>query len=171
MFFCVYPVLLLILLVLYIFSRRFKPCKRPMKSLSSVVFWNWPISQLDSNFVVIVISSLINIKYGSWEVKEAATNTGLSYALLFFGILYPIFMQIFLYKKRESLKKYHFRKKYGNAYDSLDEEKNRFFLYPLFSYYRRLFVSLSIILLPTAFIVQYFVLTMSSTVMIILIGF
>ena len=66
LFLCVYPSLLLILLILYIFSRYFKTCNRPMERLSSVVFWNWPIKQLNDNFIVIVISSLINIKYGSW---------------------------------------------------------------------------------------------------------
>ena len=66
LFLCVYPVMLLTLLIIYILSRYFKPCKKSMKSLSSVVFWNWPITQLNDNFVVIVISSLINIKYGSW---------------------------------------------------------------------------------------------------------
>ena len=43
LFMCVYPVMLFIMLILYILSRYFKPFKRPMKSLSSVLFWNWPI--------------------------------------------------------------------------------------------------------------------------------
>ena len=44
-------------------------------------------------------------------------------------------------------------------------------LYPLFSYYRRLLIVISVILLPDNFIAQYFILTMSTFGMIVLIGY
>ena len=80
-------------------------------------------------------------------------------------------MQAFLYKRRDLLTKYSFLRRFGSAYKGLDERENRFVLYPLFSYYRRLLVILSIIMLPNNFIVQYFVLTMSVIATIILIGY
>ena len=101
---------------------------------------------------------------------EAAINTGLSYALLAFISIYPLCMQTFLYKRRDSLKQEGFRKRFGSAYDSLDEKKNRFLIYPLFSFYRKLFICMSIILAPTIFIAQYFILTITSIAIIILIG-
>ena len=142
-----------------------------MKSLRSLAFWNWPISQLDDNYIVIVIGCLINIVYGSWEIKGAAINTGLSYALLAFVCLYPVCMQTFLYKKRDKLKQSRFARNFKSTYEFLDERDNRFLLYPLFSFYRRLFVSISIILLPTTFIAQYFVVMISVIAMIMLIGY
>ena len=80
-------------------------------------------------------------------------------------------MQAFLYKRRSLLTKHSFLRRFGSAYKGLDERENRFVLYPLFSYYRRLLVILSIIMLPNNFIVQYFVLTMSVIATIILIGY
>ena len=44
LFTCVYPAILLTFLVLYILNRYLKLFKKPMETLSSVLFWNWPIN-------------------------------------------------------------------------------------------------------------------------------
>ena len=139
--------------------------------LRDMVFWNWPIQFFNDSFIVIVINSLINIKYASWEVEEAAINTGISYALLVLACIYPVLMQAFLYKRRDLLTKYSFLRRFGSAYKGLDERENRFVLYPLFSYYRRLLVILSIIMLPNNFIVQYFAFAFSGMAIVFLLGY
>ena len=80
-------------------------------------------------------------------------------------------MQVFLYKRRNSLTKPDFRRKYSLAYEGLDKNKDSFILYSLFSYYRRLLVIVSLIMIPKIFIAQYFVLTTTVLVIVIVIGY
>ena len=75
-------------------------------------------------------------------------NTGLSLSILGFLILYPFLMQSFLYYRRAHLKKKSFKKKYSQAYNGLEEKNLKFLLYPIFFYYRRILIPLSIILFP-----------------------
>ena len=85
-------------------------------------------------------------------------NTGVACGLLAFVSLYPVFMQTFLYRRRGKLTKFNFLRKYGSAYEEFEETQNKFVLYPLFSYYRRILVPITIIFLPDTFIAQYLVL-------------
>ena len=95
----------------------------------------------------------------------------MSYALLVLACVYPVFMQAFLYKRRDLLTKHSFIRRFGSAYEGLDEKENRFVLYPLFSYYRRLLIIVSIIMLPNNFTVQYFALAFSGMAIVFLIGY
>jgi hypothetical protein len=152
LFMGVYP----IMLAAYAFFKLLSGCCTSVKWLEvwfgDVVFWSWPIKFLNDSFIIIVISCLINIVYASWETKEAAINTGIAYALLIVISLYPAFMQLFLYYRREMLTKKSFLRKFGLAYQGLDAKDNKFLLYPLFSYYRRVAVPITIILFPTTYI-------------------
>ena len=115
-FILVYPLMLIGYFLLFLLKKCF-PCLNSLRIwFRDIVFWNWPIKYLNDSFIVIVISCLINIVYGSWETKEAAINTWISWVLLILAVLYAPFMQSFLYSRRASLKKHNFRRKYNGAY-------------------------------------------------------
>ena len=116
LFMGLYPLMIFIFILLTLLDKCFLSLTEVTRSFSGIVFWNWPIGFLNDSFIVIVISCLINIKYSSWEVKEAAINSGISWALLALACIYPAFMQGFLYKRRLSLKKPGFMRKYTAAY-------------------------------------------------------
>ena len=103
LFMGLYPLMMICYLLLFLLNKCC-PCMSWLRiKLRDFVFWSWPIKFFNDSFIVIVISCLINIVYGSWQVEEAAINTGLSCVLLGIVILYPALMQFFLYKRRASL--------------------------------------------------------------------
>ena len=117
-----------------------------------MLFWQLPIQSIQDNYIVIVICALINLLYGSWGNGEAILNSSLAAITLVFLAIYPVYMQLYLYRRRDMLKKASFIRKYGAAYTNLRIIKDRFMFYPLIFYYRRL-------LLP--FVILYFSRTLS----------
>ena len=103
LFMGLYPLMVITFVLLTLLNKFFPSLTEKRISFSGIVFWNWPIGFLNDSFIVIVISCLINIKYSSWEVKEAAINSGISWALLALACIYPAYMQTFLYKRRNRL--------------------------------------------------------------------
>ena len=159
LFMGLYPLMLVFFLLLILFSLCCPSLIMKYRERArDIVFWNMPIKFLNDSYTIIVISCFINIKYASWETKEAVYNTGVACGLLAFVSLYPVFMQTFLYCRRDLLIEFDFRRKYGSAYEEFEETRNKFVLYPLFSYYRRILVPITIIFLPDTFIAQYLVL-------------
>ena len=116
-----YPLMLIAYFLLFLLNKCWPYVGRLKIKLKDIVFWNWPIQFLNESFIVIVINCLINIKYASWQVKEAALNSGLSYALLALVFVYPVFMQTFLYRRRNMLTNPSFLRRFAAAYKNLDE--------------------------------------------------
>ena len=122
LFMGLYPMMLICYLLLFFF-KKCCPCVSCLRmKLRNVVFWSWPIKFFNDSLTVIVINCLINIVYGSWQVEEAAINTCISCVLLGLVILYPALMQVFLYRRHASLTQRSFRRRFGNAYEGLDEQ-------------------------------------------------
>ena len=117
-----YPLMLIAYFLLFLLNKCWPYVGRLKIKLKDIVFWNWPIQFLNESFIVIVINCLINIKYASWQVKEAALNSGLSYALLALVFVYPVFMQTFLYRRRKMLTNPSFLRRFAAAYKNLDEQ-------------------------------------------------
>ena len=63
-----------------------------------------------------------------------------------------------------------FHKKFNQAYKGLDTKDGKYFLYPLFFYYRRLLVPMSIIFWPGVIFVQYSTMVITGVATIILVG-
>ena len=103
LFFGLYPCMVAYYLALKCLSEKckVKSCRRRRIAMRGVVFWNWPISFFRDSYVVIAICTIYNIKYARWNPDEAATNSGLAFALLGFLILQPLVLQLFLYCKRD----------------------------------------------------------------------
>lgn len=92
LFIGLYPIMVLTFILLSVLNKCFSSMTQRRKSFRDFVFWNWPIGFLRDSFIVIVICCLININYASWEVKEAAINSGISWGLLAFVCIYPAFI-------------------------------------------------------------------------------
>ena len=68
------------------------------------------------------------------------------------------------------MRKRSFKEKYGSAYENLSEKDNKYLVYPLFFYYRRVLLPLIILFFNNYLITHYFTMTMSGVATIILIG-
>ena len=125
---------------------------------------------MHDSYIVIVICCLYNVKHASWDHQLASLNSALSLTILGLLIIYPLWMQCFLYYRRHHLRTEVFKKKYSNAYRGLEEKDLKFLAYPLFFYYRRILIPLSIILFPQNMIAHYLTLTLSGIATMVLIG-
>ena len=97
-------------------------------------------------------------------------NAILAISFLALLILYPVFMQVYLYRQRNNLTNKSFMRKWQAAYKGLNEKEYKFLLYPLFFFYRRILTPLCLIYFPKYFIVQQFTLIMLGVATVILIG-
>ena len=167
-----YPLIMLLLLIVHIITVSCaKSCKSKRNFLIGQAFWNWPITYLRDSYVVIATCCLYNYRYRSWDCEEASLNTNLTIGSLTVLLFYPILIQLYLYKRRDLLGKESFLRRYSRAYEGLDTKDGKFFLYPLFFYYRRLLVPMSVIFWPDMIFVQYFTLVMTGVATIILLGY
>ena len=110
------------------------------------------------------------MKYLQWHIQEATINSGIAICLFIILILYPVLMQVFLHAKKNHLRTKTFRAKYEQAYSGLEEADGKYLIYPTFFFFRRVLVTLSIIVYPNYIIVHYFTLTMTGIATVILIG-
>ena len=165
-----FPLIIVLLAIISCIARFWNKCKQGQYNLSGFVFWNWPITYLTDSYVVIQICCLYNIQNQSWHNQAAQVNSGLSWSLFGLLLLYPALMQWYLYSKRAMLNHESFLHKYRKAYDGMDVNNNNFILYPLFFYYRRILVPLSVIFWPNVIFVQYGTLVMTGVATIILLG-
>ena len=95
------------LLALIILSMEFcccKCCGKLRGSFYGVMFWNFPIRFLKESFSVIAICCMLNMTSLSWNSRgEVRANTIIALILFALLCIYPIYMQIFLYRHREDL--------------------------------------------------------------------
>ena len=166
-----FPLLVAVLALLATLRCLCGICASQRDRLGSFLFWNWPIAFLRDSYVVIAICSLYNLRYRSWHNLEASTNTGFASGFLFLLTAYPLLSQLFLYWRRDMLDKKSFRDKFEEAYIGLSTKGRNYLIYPLFFYYRRLLVPLSVIFFPTAIIAQLLTMELTGLAMLVLIAF
>ena len=145
---CLYPLMLICIPIVFFFSLLSTRCHRKRKWFNGFVFWNWPIMFISESYIVFVICCLINVYNANFETYETRANSITALLLLAFLALYPLIVQLSLYRSRFQLKKRSFKNKYGAAYEDLAITKKRYLYYPLFFYYRRFLLPLIIILMP-----------------------
>lgn len=176
--FGVYLLLLVILVLMTLLQYCF-----PHKSRKSLRFktnrlrvfalYNAPITFLRDSFIVIAICCVYNTAYLTFETRIAALNSWLALITMLFLILYPACLHYYLYRHREDLQDKEQKDKWSNvesAYLYLDVREGKAFAYPLFFYYTRLFITVSVVVFPDTFIVHYAVITGTTIATIIFVG-
>ena len=163
--------MLLFLLVSYLLSPYCNCARRLTRILYFAVFWSWLINLFSSSYIVIALCCLINVAHASNDTFESALNTYFAIVFLVMLTLYPALMQTFLYLRRDSLTKKGFKNKYHGAYEGLDVRKNKFLVYPLVFFYRRLLIPSSIIFYPDSFILHFATTFLTSMINITLIAY
>ena len=162
-------VLLAILTLLAVTTKYCHNSDRCRKKLKGHVFWNMPISFINDVFIVAVMCCLINIFHASWGIPESILNSTLAYIILVCLTLYPIGVQCFLYKRRSSLRKRSFKRKFKNAYLYLSTKDQKYLVYPLFFFYRRLILAFVLMLFYESLITQYLTMMLTGGATMILI--
>ena len=117
-----YPLMLVVLAILSIMATYcYSKCaNKHRQNFRGYVFWNQPIAFLSDNYTVVQICCIYNMRYRSWISEEAQTNSGLALAIMIILLLYPLLMQLFLYRNREKLNLFSFKRKFGAAYARLN---------------------------------------------------
>ena len=87
--------------------------------------------------------------------SEIVANSVVSLVIFVLLCIYPILIQLFLYKNRLNLKNKSFQEHYLAAYKDLRTDDSRYLLYPPMFLYRRLTIPVSIMLFPDMLLVQY----------------
>ena len=135
------------------------------------MFWNWPINFIRDSYVVVSICCLYNTRYIQWHNDVVTTNSALAIGLLVMLLIYPLCLQLYLYRSQSKLKTEAFKHRCFAAYDRLATEESKFILQPIFYYYRCLLIPASVIIWPKFFIMQYFALILTSLAIVMLIGY
>ena len=138
--------------------------------VSRFVFWRWSIRFLTDSYIVIALCCVLNLINANFEIYETKVNTALSVLIFVFISVYPIVIQRFLYKKRGLMKRTIFRSKFSSAYEGLNEKNKKFLIYPLFFFYRRLILAVTLLTMNTQLFAQYVTLLYTSLATIALIG-
>ena len=92
-----------------------------------------------------------------WDDANTAlkVNSAISVILFVSICIYPIIMQLFLYRKRHLLDKTYFRMKFSAAYADLRTDQGRYLFFPPMFLYRRLTIPVCILIFPDNLLVQY----------------
>lgn len=108
-------------------------CLRNKKgSFQGSLFFNTPISFVMSSYGVITLCCLLNLKKLSWDSPEQSLNSSATLLITVLIICYPLVIQGFLFKNRDSLAKRDFKLKYESAYENLQTTQHKYLLYPIF---------------------------------------
>ena len=149
-------IVLLALLLLSLICCCCKCCRKQRSNFCGALLWNFPIAFLAESFSVVSICCVLNMTQLSWDTKTAiVANSVVSLVIFVLLCVYPIGIQLFLYKNRFNLQQSNFKKKFQAAYSGLQTEQSRYLIYPLMILYRRLTIPVFVLLFPDLLLVQY----------------
>ena len=142
---------LLALLVFFYFSNNWKNQRllRIRDFFTNGLIWNTVLSFLTESYMLIVISTIINLR----NFKFTSPGTGFSLILAMLSVIliigFPIFVLSFLLKNNRKLNWKNYRDKFGTLYECLNHKREgkKTLLEPFFTFMRILLLILALLLL------------------------
>ena len=112
------------------------------------VYWSSPIRLLLESYILIVICSLINVRWLHWESNWDILNTCLTFLFIIATVIVPFAVSKFLTKYRHMLDKKDFKQRFGSLYAAMrtDTKQNGLTRYLTYYFQRRIVLGISVVL-------------------------
>ena len=98
-----------------------KPAKKIVNYYKVSQFWGTPIDYMNSAYIEISFSVLMNVRSIEWESGNRGLDMSNYYMIFhaFLLVFYPVWLNIFLTNNYEKLSEDQVSQKYGNAYKGI----------------------------------------------------
>ena len=135
-------------------------------------YWKVPVTLAMESFTILLLSSLITIKYPNWNSKGQIIETVIAYCVFSVAMLCLVIFPYIIYENREHIidsKSTHLHK-FAPFYEELDRKNTYIAVFRFVFMFRRLLLALTIVMIDIlAF--QLLIGFMQCTMTIITIGF
>jgi hypothetical protein len=135
-------------------------------------YWNLPVTMAIESFTILLLSSLITIKYPNWNSKGQIIETIIAYCVFLVAILCLLIFPYIMFANRKQiidLKSTHLQK-FAPFYEELDHKNTYIAVFRFVFMFRRLLLALTIVMIDIlAF--QLLIGFMQCTMTLITIGF
>lgn len=143
-----------------------------LKKLHKSLFWNSLIRLLTESYLELLLTSALNLRFGSWELEYDSHKFSMSLSMVILAVLLvaPLVIFILWWRRHENWTSNEFKDKYGSLLDGVAIEKKksltkgRKLAVPVIFFARRLLLTGSIILLHEFVCGQQFLMILVSLV-------